>query len=487
MKIVFAASEAAPFMKTGGLGDVAQALPLALSQYKNNQIYLFLPYYGEMKRNPQIEAEKITDFSLRLSWREQYVGVFRVRSRKKKLQIYLLDNEYYFDRLPIYGQQDDGERFAFFSKAILETLCRLNLSPDIIHCNDWQTAALPALLHSFYGDRLGGTKTIFTIHNIEYQGWADPDFLEDVLGLDHTWRNTFLWNGSVNLMKGALLCSDALTTVSHTYARQLEDPAYAHGLAPILSEHAFKMTGIVNGIDFGYNNPAEDSALAANYSAEDATSKKPLCKKALQQELNLPEREDVPLIGMVSRLVSHKGLNLICECLEEWLKGDMQFAILGTGDCEYENRLRDLADRYPHKFSLSLCFNKNLASRIYAGADLYLMPSQSEPCGLSQMIAMHYGTIPVVHETGGLKDTVIPYNPVTGEGLGFCFSRFDREDLLDAMTRALTLYHTDKTSWANLIKQGMTADFSWKNHANDYLSLYHHLCQRAEVEPTEGE
>ena len=475
MKIVYAASEAAGLLKTGGLGDVARALPLALSEKRGQEVYLFLPYYGKMKENESIQAEKLMDFTVKLSWRNQYCGLYRVKSKKRKLVTYLIDNEYYFCRDRIYGEMDDGERFAFFSMAILESLVRLGIRPDIIHANDWQTAFIPTFLHAYYHEALGQAKTVFTIHNIEYQGWAHPHFLGDVLGLSQEYESTFAFGGSVNFLKAAILSTDALTTVSESYARELCRPEFAHGLHDILAEHAFKTRGIVNGIDPKDACPETDSALPCNFGVDSFEAGKAACKKALQKEVGLPKNPDLPLVGMVSRLVSHKGLELLREALEEWMHWDAQFVILGTGDSVYENMLASLAERYPDRIAFVRKFSTELASRIYAGSDIYLMPSKSEPCGLSQMIAMRYGSVPLVHETGGLRDTVPPYNPETGEGLGFTFRDFTSDALYDAFRRALTLYATDRKAWQELACRGMTCDLSWKKGAEAYLALYRDL------------
>lgn len=472
MKIVFAASEAAPFIKTGGLGDVAEALPIALSEYKGNEVLLFLPYYKSIKNNPSIEVEEVAIFETALSWRRAYIGLYRLKSRKRKFRVYFIDNEQYFAREATYGSFDDGERFAFFSKAILESLVQMGECPDIIHCNDWQTALVPTFLHAFYGETLGKAKTVFTIHNIEYQGWADPYFIGDVMGLSSEYESRFMYNGSVNFVKSAILSCDALSTVSHTYANELCYPYFAHGLSQIISEHSFKMRGIVNGIDIAGNDPATDKNLPENYTADSVTEGKAACKAALQRQLGLPERADVALVGLVSRLVGHKGLDIMCAGLDEMMSRDIQFVILGTGEELYEKKFSEAAARYPDKLSLNLCFNRALASQIYAASDIYLMPSKSEPCGISQLLAMHYGTVPVVHETGGLKDTVIPFNAETGEGLGFTFQSFNREDMLDALFRAIDMYENNKEAFAKVINNDMTEDFSWEKPAGEYMELY---------------
>lgn len=472
MKIVFAASEAAPFIKTGGLGDVAGALPTALAKYQDNEVILFLPYYKSIKNNSSIEIEAVAAFETSLSWRKAYVGLMRLRGNNSGVEVYFIDNEYYFDRDNVYGEYDDGERFAFFSKAVLEALVFMEISPDVIHCNDWQTALIPTLLHAFYGDTLGKAKTVFTIHNIEYQGWAHPYFLGDVLGLGADYESKFEWNGSVNFVKGAILTSDVLTTVSRTYANELKYPYFAHGLSSLIEAHAFKLYGIVNGIDTDGNNPATDRALIQNYTADTFHEGKAACKSELQKELGLPIKPDVPLIGIVSRLVGHKGFDIVCAGIDEILNEDVQLVILGTGDAYYEQRFKDGAARYPEKMSLNLTFNRGLASRVYAASDIYLMPSKSEPCGLSQLLAMRYGSVPVVHETGGLRDTVTPFNDVTGEGYGFTFQSFTKEDMLDAIRRAMKCYLTDNSAFEKAVYNGMSADFSWEKPAGEYIALY---------------
>ncbi len=475
MKIVFAASEAAPFMKTGGLGDVAQALPLALSEKKGNEVLVFLPYYQRIKQNPEVKTEFIKSFAVDLSWRRQHVGVFKLKTRKKKLQIYFIDNEYYFGREGAYGYGDDGERFAYYSKALLQSLVELEITPDIIHLNDWQTALVPVMLHHFYEKKLGKAKTVFTIHNIEYQGKADPYFIGDVLGMPNSKARNLVYDGAVNFMKSAVLSCDALTTVSRTYANEIKYPYFAHGLAGIISDHAFKLSGIVNGIDMDIVNPQTDRALFENYDIKSAAEGKAKNKKALQEKLGLEINENAAVIGMVSRLVSHKGVDLLCAAVDELMTFDIQLVIIGTGDSVYEDRLKACAKRHPDKFSLNLCFDPALASQIYAASDLYLMPSKSEPCGLSQLIAMRFGTIPIVNQTGGLADTVEPFNPETKEGVGFTFQSFNREDMLDAIRRALEIFGGDKKAWQKLRNNAMERDSSWAVPAEEYTALYNNL------------
>ena len=478
MKIVFAASEAAPFIKTGGLGDVAEALPAALSKIKGNEVILILPYYPKIKNDPAFETEYLTSFLMDLAWRKQHVGIFRYKSKSRKLKVYFIDNEYYFNRCSAYGQGDDGERFAYFSKAVLEAIIRLDIKPDIIHCNDWQTALIPTLLHAFYNKELGNVKTVFTIHNIEYQGWCDPYFLGDTLGLDESYRSKLTYKDNINFMKSAILGVDALTTVSKTYAEEIRYPYYAHGLSPIIEEHSFKLYGVVNGINLELNDPKTDQAVLFNYGVSDYKDGKKKNKAELQKMLGLEVREDVALIGMVSRIVSHKGFELICDIARELMKWDVQIVILGTGDSSFENILKSIANANKGKFSLNLCFDSKLASQIYASSDIYLMPSKSEPCGLSQLIAMRYGAVPVVNATGGLKDTVIPFDGASS-GTGFNFQTFSREDLLDALRRALSVYGGDKKAWDNIVKNAMNYDSSWDKPAKEYMDIYTMLTKTA--------
>ncbi|MBQ0111358.1 MAG: glycogen synthase [Oscillospiraceae bacterium] len=471
MKIVYLSSEAAPFVKSGGLGDVAQALPTALSKIKDNQVTLILPYYKSVKDNPAIKTEFITSYSVPLSWRNQHVGIFKLKSQKKKFQVYFIDNEYYFYRDGLYGYPDDGERFAYFSHAALSAAVNLDLAPDIIHCNDWQTALVPILLHSFYQDTLGGAKTVFTIHNIEYQGKADPYFLCDTLGLDECYTDTLTYDGCVNFMKGAILCSDSVTTVSKTYAKEIEYPYFSHGLSPIIKEHSFKMSGIVNGINTEIFNPETDKSLVQNYDITGYKEGKLENKLALQKELGLKVSPDIPMIGMVTRLVEHKGMELLQNIIDELVKWNIQLVIVGTGDKKYEDRLSACSGLNGNRFSMNLRFDPAFASRIYAASDFYLMPSKSEPCGLSQIIAMRYGTVPIVNCTGGLKDTVVPYNMQTGEGTGFNFQSFTEGDLLDCIRRGLTCYFETPDHFDRIIKNCMSKDWSWNAPAKEYMKL----------------
>lgn len=468
-----AASEAAPFVKSGGLGDVMQALPMELSRIPGNEVCLFLPYYKKMKENPQYQTELLAEFSVGVGWRKQYCGVHRLKSRRKKLQIFFLDNEYYFNRDGgIYGNLDDGERFAFFSRAVLDALAVLDWTPDVIQCNDWQTAMIPVYLKSMYGFRFGKTKCIFTIHNIEYQGWGNPDFFDNVLGLPEYMRGIMTMGDGINMMKGAIETADAVSTVSETYAQEILYPYYAHGLDGVLSGFRYKIFGITNGIDTDVFNPATDEALVMNYDKDTFQEGKAANKKAFQEEVGLPQRPDVPLMTMVTRLAGHKGLDLLCYSARRLLQQDVQLVVVGTGEEKYEYFLRCLQADYPDKVSAQIRFDLKLASRAYASADIYLMPSKSEPCGLSQMNAMRYGTVPVVNSTGGLKDTVEPVNSITGEGLGYTFQSYNGDDFYGAMDRALGLYRSHKTGWETLVRRDMEQDFSWKNPAKKYMELF---------------
>lgn len=470
MKIAMIASEAAPFIKTGGLGDVLQALPAELARVKGNEVAVFLPYYKKIKYDAGLEAELVTSFTLNLTWRQQYVGLFRYQGGTKNLQVYFIDNEYYFCRDGLYGFYDDGERFAFFAKAVLACIARIGLRPEILHCHDWQTGLVPIYLEAEYRDRLPEARTVFTIHNIEYQGKAGAEFFNEVMGLDGLWRGVCTYDGCINFMKAGIVKADVVTTVSQTYATELRYPYYAHGLSGILAARGNGLVGITNGIDVTVYDPATDQALAQNYSAADPSGKL-ICKRALQKELGLAET-DAPILAMVTRLVSHKGIDLLCYILRRLLERDMELIVVGTGEAKYEYALTAVAAEYPGKFSVNLRFDHALASRVYAGSDIYLMPSRSEPCGLSQLIAMHYGTIPVVNATGGLKDTVPPYNAESRAGRGYTFQSYNGDDFLGAIDRAMADYRGNRDAWAKLMLSDMTADFSWNLPARKYMELY---------------
>ena len=471
MKIAMITSEAAPFIKTGGLGDVLQALPNELARIPGNEVALFLPYYKKIKYNPAIETELLTSFAVNLTWRQQYVGLFQLKSRKKRLRVYFIDNEYYFCRDGIYGFYDDGERYAYYSKAVLAALNWLEFRPNILHCHDWQTALVPIYLDAEFRSCFPDARTVFTIHNVEYQGKVAPEFFNEVLGLEDYWRGICSYDGCVNFMKAAVVRANLVTTVSETYAQELKYPYYAHGLSGILAAKGENLKGITNGIDVEVYNPETDKALAKNYTSATFADKLPN-KRALQQELGLAE-SDAPILSMVTRLASHKGIDILCYILRRLLEREIQLVIVGTGEAKYEHALQSIANEYPGKFSMNLRFDSALASRVYAGSDMYLMPSKSEPCGLSQLIAMHYGTVPIVNATGGLKDTVLPFNRETGEGRGYTFQTYNGDDFLGAIDRALDDYYNHHEAWEALAKKDMDTDFSWKLPAQKYMELYH--------------
>ncbi|MBQ2854868.1 MAG: glycogen synthase [Oscillospiraceae bacterium] len=478
MRISICASEGAPYAKSGGLGDVMEALPAALQRIEGNEVALFLPYYNKIKTNEKYVTAKVAEFRVQLGWRQQYCAVMKLTNRTDGVQVYFLDNEYYFGGRTgaIYGDMDDGERFAFFSRACLDAMVAVEFIPDVIQCNDWQCAPIPVYLKALYHESFPKTRCMYTIHNIEYQGWANAGFFDDVLSLPWEYRSTLDMNNSVNVMKGAIETADLVTTVSETYARELMYPYYAHGLDGILSNNAWKLTGITNGIDTNTFNPETDPALPAHYNAETFVEGKAAVKAALQEEVGLPVKPDVPLMVMVTRLAGHKGLDLLCYIARRLMwEEDAQLLILGTGEPQYETFFKDLAAQFPEQVAAKITFNLKLASRIYAGGDIYLMPSKSEPCGLSQMNAMRYGTVPVVHATGGLKDTV-PGVDENGEGgLGFTFQSYNADDFMASLKRALNLYNNNREGFRALQKKEMETDFSWDVPAGKYMELFNKM------------
>ena len=476
MKIAMVASEAAPFVKTGGLGDVIQALPEALAKYSNLEISLFLPFYDRIKYAAKWDVEFLGNFDVSLMWRTEYVGIFRLKSKKRKIRVYFIDNEHYFGRGGIYGYGDDGERYAFYCRAVLASIVRLELAPDVIHCHDWQTALIPLLLKSEFAESLPDTKSIFTIHNIEYQGWCNADFNREVLGLPERFEQRLQFMEGTNFMKAAIETADHVSTVSNTYAYELQFPYFAHGLAEVLIGRDKDFSGITNGIDTELYHAGKTAGIAAHYTPETVAAGKKTNKLALQKKLGLPEREDVPLLAMVTRLAGHKGIDLLCAAADRILEKDVQLVVLGTGEAQYESFLNQLQSRYPDKVSACLFFDGGVANLIYAAADLYLMPSRSEPCGLSQLIAMRFGGVPVVHETGGLKDTVPAFNEKTQTGRGFTFQSYNAEDFLNAIERCLELYEREPGKWLALAGANMRADFSWDKPAKEYLRLYEKVC-----------
>ncbi len=468
-KIIFAGSEAAPFIATGGLADVLGSLPKALAKNDNLDISVILPLYSNISQEYRAKFKFLTNFNVSVSWRLQYAGVFYYEYEGVKF--YFIDNEYYFKREGnIYGFFDDGERFAFFSRAIIETISKLELYPDVLHCNDWQTAsAILYLKGMYYSDvKLNKIKTVFTIHNIEYQGIFGMDTYGDLFGFTENMRNFVEFNGAVNLMKGAIEMSNIISTVSPTYAEEIKTAFYAHGLENIINRNENKLSGILNGIDVDYYNPQTDKSIFKNYSADDVSGKA-ICKAELQNMLSLPVRDDVPIIAIISRLVSHKGLDLVKQAIENLLSADVQVVILGKGEIGYENYFTHLSHTYQGKCATIIAYNQDLSKKIYSGADIFLMPSKSEPCGLSQMIASRYGTVPVVRETGGLNDSIKAYTGVKGNG--FTFAEYNAYDMLFVINEAIKAFK-DKKVWADLQKRVMTTDFSWNNQANEYLKLY---------------
>ena len=467
MKVLFATSEAYPFAMSGGLADVSGALPKALRK-RFIGCRVVMPLYASVSEEMRSKMTFICSITVPVAWRRQYCGIFEAHI--DGVIYYLLDNQYYFNREGLYGHYDDAERFAFFSRAVLEIIPYIDFTPDIIHCNDWQTALIPVYLDTFYrfAEQYQNIKTVFTIHNIQYQGKYGYELTEDVLGIPKERESIIDYDGCLNFMKGAIQCSDKVTTVSRTYANEILDPYYSHGLDSILQEFGYKLTGIVNGIDCEVYNPQTDNLIYKGFTV-DSIKDKAYNKQMLQRELGLPERADAPLIGMVTRLVKHKGLDLVKCVFEELLKADLQFAILGSGEWEFESFFSEMAEKYPDKVKVVLGFKPQLAHRIYAGADIFLMPSQSEPCGLAQMVALRYGTIPIVRQTGGLNDTIIDSGD--GEGNGFTFKTYNAHDMQEAVWRAIAGY-SDKVGWKTLKERAMKCDNSWKASAGEYIKLY---------------
>lgn len=475
MQIVFASAECAPFVKTGGLGDVAGSLPAALVR-AGAEVIVMVPKYATIKDEYKAQMEHFSDFYVSLGWRNEYCGLEKLEH--DGVTYMFIDNERYFARDYPYGFFDDGERFAFFSKAITESLQHLpaGFECDILHCNDWQTALAPVFLREFYQglplyDRV---KTVFSIHNVAFQGQFSDTVMEDILGVAHIPAAASQLRCdacSINYMLGALRYADAITTVSPTYANEIQTPEFGEGLDGVLRERSYALQGILNGIDVAGFDPATDKRIAANYTVDDRSGKA-VCKAKLQEELGLEVRDDRPLMVMVTRLTRQKGMDLVMYALDRILSGGVQVAVLGTGDRDYEDGLRYFQDKYPGTMAARIEFDPALSQRMYAAADMFLMPSKFEPCGLSQIIAMRYGTLPIVRETGGLKDTVIPYNEITGEGTGFSFTNFNGDEMGDAVFRAARLFWDNREAWNQLVTQAMSQDFSWTRSADKYLDLY---------------
>lgn len=466
-KILFAASECTPFIATGGLAEVIGSLSKSLAQDEEYDVRVVLPLYSDIRGDYRQRFTYLGNINVPLGWRNQYCGIFSYE--ESGVTFYFLDNEYYFRRGGCYGYYDDGERFAFFSRAVMEILGFLQFYPDVLHCHDWQSALAAIYLKTIYCHRREYSliRAVFTIHNIEYQGKYSLDVLEDLFGISNDYRYLLEFDGCANLMKAAIECSETFTTVSPTYAEEIKRTEYAHGLQGEVERNAFKLRGILNGIDVKSYDPATDPALFAPYSAENPAGKE-VCKAELQKMLGLPVRENVPVVAMISRLVAHKGLDLVRAAIEELLADDVQFVLLGTGDSEYESYFKDLANRYKGKAVSIIAFNGDLSRKIYSGADIFLMPSKSEPCGLSQMIASRYLTVPVVRETGGLYDSIKPYG---AGGNGFTFAAYNAGDMLYVLREAVSLYK-NKPEWQKLMIKAGTTDFSWQRSAEEYKKLY---------------
>ena len=477
MNILYVTSEAAPFCKTGGLADVSGSLPQALAA-NGDKVSVILPLYQSVadRFHEELRFEKWT--YVRLSWRSVYCGLFS--AERDGVTWYFVDNEYYFRRPELYGYYDDAERFGYFSRAVTELLRELPDKPDVVHCNDWQTALVPIYIRdeAARDDFYKSFRTVLTIHNIEYQGRYGRELLGDLFGLAPGWYDdgTLAYEGDINLLKGAILMADAVTAVSPTYAQELKYAYFAHGLEGVVSMRGDRLYGVLNGMDMKSYDPAADSSIVAPYSAADLGGKAK-CKEQLQQTIGLQVRPETPIVAMVTRLVPHKGLDLVCETLDSIMEKDVQFAVLGKGDAQFEAFFNYACQRYPGRVAVYLGYSDALARQMYAGADLFLMPSKSEPCGLSQMISMRYGTVPVVRETGGLKDTVHAYDPWTGEGNGFSFANYSAGDMCHVVCEAVDLYHNNPTAFKTLRSRGMNEDFSWQRSAEEYQEIYNTICK----------
>ena len=475
MKILFVGSEAIPFISTGGLGDVLGSLPSAIKDNNPDaDVRVVLPMHKQIKEKFASKLKYVGETYIYLSWRCQYCGVFSCEHNG--VIYYFIDNEYYFNRDSVYGNYDDAERYGFFGKAVLDIMPIINFYPDILHTNDWQSAMSVIYLKRKYAslDEYKNIKTVYTIHNIDYQGVFSMDILGDVFGLDsNTDREIVEYNGCINLTKGAIACTDQVSTVSQRYANEIQTEFYSSGLHHILHTVADKVCGIVNGIDVDYYDPKNDSVIVSKFSYDDMSGKAK-CKKELQAISSLPQNPKIPVISMVSRLASHKGFDLVKFILPEILSFGVQFVLLGTGEAEIENYFKEIQAQYPNQVKVFFEFNKDLSKKIYAGSDLFLMPSKSEPCGLAQMISSRYGTVPVVRETGGLYDTIKPYNKYNGEGNGFTFANYNAHEMKDAIWRAVELYKNEQ-KWNELVKKIMEIDFSWNVSAEKYVGLYKKL------------
>ncbi len=473
-KILYIAGEALPFASSGGLGDVIGSLPQALAAESGDDIRVIMPLYSKIEEKYRKKFEFVCERYINLSWRRQYCGVYKYV--RKGVTFYFLDNEFYFKRDKLYGEFDDAERFAFFCRASLDILSDIGFFPDILHAHDWHAALSVIYLKQCYSkldERYRDIKAVFTIHNIQYQGIYDFAILGDVFGLMESDREIVEYGNCINLLKGAVVCADKVTTVSPTYAKEILSPKFSHGLDNVLNLFSFKLSGILNGIDRDYYNPSKDKEIPANFSSRNLDGKA-VCKKELQKSLGLPEREDVPLVAVISRLVSHKGLDLVMLAGDDVLKDDVQLVVLGQGDKSYEEYFEKLSARYPDKCRALITYNRDLSKRIYAAADIFLMPSKSEPCGLAQMISSRYGAVPVIHETGGLYDSIKDIGCEQG-GNGFTFAAYSAYEMLNSIRRAGAFYISDNAGYKALQKKVMLVDFSWKKSARSYIELYEQL------------
>ncbi|MDA8227879.1 MAG: glycogen synthase GlgA [Desulfitobacterium hafniense] len=479
MRVLFVTAEADPFVKTGGLGEVAGSLPVAL-QKQGVDVRVIMPKYSRISEKLKCEIKHITHFQVPLAWRKQYCGL--EEATYEGIQYYFIDNEYYFKRTGIYGDYDEAEQYTFFCRSVLESLTHLpGFKPNIIHCNDWHTAMIPFMLKEFYGrEPLGyDIKTVFTIHNLKYQGIFTKDVLGNILGLGDEFftSETLEFHGAVNFMKAALLYADQITTVSPTYAKEIQSPYYGEKLEGLLKKRSETLIGILNGIDYEKYDPQTDTYIFVPYQA--SSREKDANKKQLQSLMGLPVRGDIPLLGIVSRLVDQKGLDLLAHVLEEILDQDIQMVVLGSGEQKYEEMFRFFAAKYPEKLAINIMFSDELAHKIYAGADIFLMPSLFEPCGIAQMIAMRYGTVPVVRETGGLRDTVIPFNENTEQGNGFSFPNYNAHELLFTVQSAVRLFKEKPSVWDRIKENACQSNFSWNRSALTYIELYQSVLSTA--------
>lgn len=472
MKILYVAAEVAPFIKTGGLADVAGSLPQEIKKL-GHDIRVVLPLHSKIKEEYQIQMKKIGEYYVDLNWRRQYVGILTLV--KDDITYYFLDNKYYFDRHNIYGEMDDGERYAYFSKAVTLLPKEIDFKPDVVHSNDWHSALVNLFIYEFNkGDSYyENIKKIFTIHNLKYQGVFPPSVLGEVMGVSNEYfeESSLRFYDSINYMKAGIVYSDKFNTVSNSYAMEIKDSFFGEGLENVLSYYGYKLSGIINGIDYNVYNPKTDEMIVKNYDFK-TIAKKVENKLFLQKEYNLEVNKDIPMIGIITRLSDMKGIDLIAHILDELLQENIQVVVLGSGEEEYENMFRYFAYKYPNKLVANIFFNEDLAHKIYAASDIFLMPSKVEPCGLSQLIALKYGSIPIVREVGGLKDTIIPFNKFTQKGTGFSFKNFNAHELLFQIKEALHLYNNEKSVFNKIIKQAMSADHSWKVSALEYIKLY---------------